>query len=298
MTPGEVLTIGAQKVTVGSLLVQGDMCDLYHGSITGSPKESPNKTLTIWERLKEAEGGSKNLPCIIKVARHPMDNDLVDNEAKTLNELFPSAHKEEKFLRYIPQFYGTAFHGKNLFTVLQHFKEAVSLEAVLRAYPKGIDYRDLAWMVKRAFAGLGFAHFNGFVHGAVIPPHILVQPLKHGGKIVDWAYAIKSKSHRSIKAVSIDWKAYYAPEVFAKQFPTAATDVYMVAKCAVALLGGNLETNEMPPTVPKEIQDFFGKCLVAAPSKRPQVIWDLHDELEAILLKLVGKPAYRPFVMP
>ena len=101
-----------------------------------------------------------------------------------------------------------------------------------------------------------------------------------------------------IRAISVDSEAFYAPEILRKMTPTPATDLYMAAKCAVALLGGNVETDQIPDTVPVPIRAFFSGSLLRAPEKRPQDAWDLHEEFDKLLQALVGPPKYRAFSMP
>jgi serine/threonine protein kinase len=101
-----------------------------------------------------------------------------------------------------------------------------------------------------------------------------------------------------IKAMSVNYEKFYAPEILLKQTPTPATDIYMAAKSAVALLGGDVETNQVPDTVPVQIKAFLSSSLIQAQSKRPQDAWDLHEDFDKLLLNLVGKPEYRPFSMP
>jgi len=113
-----------------------------------------------------------------------------------------------------------------------------------------------------------------------------------------------------IKAISVPYRAYYPPEVLRKQRPGPHTDLFMAAKCAVALLGGNVETNQLPPSIvhgdfhgdPEvtrtRIQAFLQLSLLDAPSKRPHDAYQVHEDFETLLLSLVGKPRYRHFAMP
>jgi hypothetical protein len=73
----------------------------------------------------------------------------------------------------------------------------------------------------------------------------------------------------------------------------------MAAKCMVALLGGDLKSNELPDTVPEPIRDFLLGFLVQAVEKRTLcAAWDAHDKFDKILLDILGKHSYRPFKIP
>lgn len=327
--------------------------------------ESPHKRrFSVQEKLYEGDltdlyacsysNGASDKTALLKITRERKDNDLVENEASILGVIYPPRAREEKFYRYFPKvidsFLLTQDRTNRRVTVLPRFEGYLSFEEIIRAYPKGIDFRDMVWMFKRLLVGIGFAHLQGVVHGAVVPSHVLVHPTEHGAKIIDWSYALnfapppKTKdpdpvvdpkanpavarsvwdrvhdlnlydtdptgsapapkgkpgdpSKQHIKAISVAYDKFYAPEVFKKQSPTPATDIFMAGKCAIALLGGDVENNTMPDEVPKQIQAFLSGAVLASPRKRPQDAWDLHEAFDNLLRRLVGPPKYRPFHMP
>src|SRR5262249_891785 len=151
-----------------------------------------------------------------------------------------------------------------------------------------LDFRDVVWMVKRLLVVLGFVHRRGFVHGAVLPPHLLVHPVDHGARLVDWCYAVPPGQR--VRALSVAYRDLYAPEIAAKQPVTPQTDIYMAARCALALVGRT--------HVPRALRTFFETCLARSPARRPDDAWKLHDELEELLRRLVGPPRYRRLRMP
>jgi hypothetical protein len=172
----------------------------------------------------------------------------------------------------------------------------VSLAAVMRAYPTGIAAADAAWMFNRLLAILGVIHGMGLVHGAVTLDHMLIRPHDHNGLLLDWCYSVPSGS--PIKAVNLAYTADYPPEVQARQPATAATDLYMAARCLLRLLGGDPVTGELPTPVPKPIRLLLHSCLLPSPHRRANDAWELFDEFQTILGQLYGPPRFRPFVMP
>lgn len=239
---------------------------------------------------------------VVKVTRFQADNDLSSAEAATLATLFPETAGDVKFYRYLPRPLTEPFlnFGRHV-NVLSYIEGHLTLEEILQRLPKGIDFRDMVWMFKRTLVAIGFAHTRGVIHGAVLPPHIMVHPTGHGAKLVDWSYAIAANSKASIKAYPAAYRDYLAPEVLAKQFPTPATDIYMAAMTAVSLLVGGPHPEQLAESardIPKPIQDFLVQCLAKRPNDRPQNAWDLHEALDKLLLTVVGKPAYRPFALP
>lgn len=281
----QVIKTAKREYEVSRLITQGDLADLYACT------------------YKE---GKKEFNALFKLAQSPADNDLMENESRVLTAMYPSSQKEEKFFRYLPKPIDSfmlrgATRTNRRANVMQYASGYVTFADIIKAYPKGLNYKDVVWMFKRLLAGLGFAHNkHQVIHGAVIPTHVLVHPTEHGAKIIDWCYAVPEwkKGTGRIKALSSPYKSFYAPEVLAKKAPTPQTDLYMAAKCAVALLGGNIHTNQMPDEVPRPIQAFLGSCLLTAQNKRPDDAWKLHEDFDELLLRLVGKPRYRPLTMP
>lgn len=275
---------------LGDLLTQGDKSDLYTCSFADAPKKA-----------------------LLKIAQSPADNDLLENEARILREIFPEKQIEERFYRHLPRLIDSfkarsatapAAHARPVETfrqvnVLELFGGFHSIADVIRAYPVGLDFRDVVWMWKRLLSVLGFIHREKrVIHGAILPTHVMVHPTEHGAKIIDWCYAVKMEKDARIKALSAPYRDFYAPEILMRCPAGPATDIYMSAKCVLALLGGNISTNEMPKNVPERFQGFVKSCLLKAPTRRPDDAWALHGELDELLLKLVGKPKYRPFQMP
>ena len=289
-----VLTVGTKEYRVGKHLFTGDYSDIYECVVPSDAQG--NKGGTWYDRILEEDGPT--LDGVIKIAKDTSYNDLGQNEAKILEKLFPKQAGDVKFYRYLPRLLETfelPVSGRQA-VVLPLFREHLTLKDILQAYPTGIDFRDMVWMFKRTLVGTGFVHKNGVVHGAILPDHVLVHPTGHGAKLLDWSFAIEAGDH--IRGISGGYSDYYPPEVFDKEKALPATDIYMTAKCAVALLGGNVVTNEMPTTVPKEIQVFLERCLVKNPHRRLSDAWDVHEQFDVLLQKLVGKPTYRPFAVP
>jgi hypothetical protein len=261
---------GKSVFVVGDPWAKGDVCDLY---------------------FCEADGK----PAILKIAQHPSVNDLVENEAKSLRTLREGVAPEQaKLLKLLPEL-GASFMlaGKppRRVNVLSAHVGYLTLSEVKAAFPNGLDFRDVVWMFKRALMVIGFTHRRGLVHGAVLPPHLLVHPTEHGAKLLDWSYSVPLRG--TIKAISAAHRGFYPEEVLSKQPATPATDIYMLARCVVSLLGVGLRKD-----IPPRLMGFLDGCLLRKPGHRPQDAWALHEERDALLQRLVGPPKYRPLIMP
>ncbi len=281
----QIIETPKRKYIVTDRLAQGDLADLYRCAYTQDGKEHQ---------------------AVFKIAQSAADNDLLDSEHKTLSAMYPPAQPEEKFYRYLPKlldsFLLRASGVNRRVNVLGLADGYVPVSEVMTVYPSGLDYRDAAWIFNRALEGLWFVHHEKkVVHGAILPPHLLVHPVGHGGKLVDWCYAVRDwkTSGDRVRAISKAYRGYYPPEIAAKRPVTPQTDIYMLAKCMVALLGGDVTTNQMPDAVPKPVKGFLTSCLIETQAKRPNDAGQLREEFEELLRRLVGERQYRgPLVMP
>lgn len=253
----------------------GDLCDVYTAQVDGKRK------------------------VIIKVVRHPKNNDLVSAEATALREIHD--HLDRTPLRaHFPVLIET-FRIKDMVgaerqtNVLRYEAETFSLADVWKKYPDGIDPADAAWMFNRLIAALGKTHEIGLVHGAVVPEHVLIRPKDHNGILIDWCYSVRTGEQ--IKAISPSRKAFYPPEVLQKLSATPATDLFMAAQCMTFILGGDVATGQLPASVPKPITALLRACLIPAPKRRYQNAWRIFDDFKEILERLYGTPKFRPFTM-
>ncbi len=275
MTP-QVIQASKRKYIVTDVLTHGDLADVYLCSYTE---------------------GSAERRAAFKLAQSAADNDLLENEQKTLSTIYPPGQAEVKSYRYLPKLLDsfllrTEHGGNRRVNILELADGYVSVAEVMKAYTVGLDLRDMAWMFKRALAALWFVHtHHKMVHGAILPEHILVHPTGHGAKIVDWCYAVKIGER--VKAISKAGRAYYAPEVLSKAPATAKTDIYMLGKCMTALLG-SMDSHSNA----RAARSFLKTLTVDDPGRRPDDAGQLHEEFDELLHRLVGERVYRPLAMP
>ncbi|RSM54672.1 molecular chaperone DnaJ [Actinoplanes sp. ATCC 53533] len=226
---------------------------------------------------------------LLKLPRSPGDNDLLRAEAAALTTL--AADGDPKFRAYAPRLLESFTHedagrARRTANVIARQRGFVSLAEVHAGYPGGLDPRDVAWMWRRLFTGLGWAHRAGLVHGAVLPEHVLVHPDEHGLVLVDWCYSVPAGA--TVPALVARHRAAYPPEVTAKQPATAATDIFMATGLMLRLIRN-------PPDA---LRRFARGCRYDKPRMRPQDAWHLLGELDELLDDLYGPRRFRPFAMP
>ena len=226
---------------------------------------------------------------LLKISRHPQNNDLLETEARHLQQLdqwLTNDPLRAHFATLNEHFMvrDGAGHLRQV-NVLAHETGYVSLAEVMRGYPTGIEAADMAWMFNRLLAALGTLHAHGLVHGAIVPAHLLLRLSDHNGLLIDFAYSVPLG--QPIKAISPPHWAFYPPEVLQKRPSSPATDLFMAARCMKRLLGKT--------AVPRPIDALLQSCLLASPHRRANDAWELFDQFQEILRRLYGAPQFRPF---
>ena len=262
-----------------ALLAEGDICDVHLA--TGS------------------DGGAY----VLKIARSPDDADLLDNEAATLSALWGSAEPGvEEFVKYLPRLVGTVDvrSGREALraNVLAPIEEYVPLDEIVRAYPNGVDPRHMVWMANRILAILAWTHRNGIVHGAVVPTHLLYHPVSHGGILLDWCYATRTKDRSRLQSLAPDYRAYYPPEILDGRPPMPADDTGMLARCMIRVLGGDPETGDIPSSVPEPIAHVLRRMVPHIGAVEFPNSGELREVWSRAAEQAYGKRQYTAFAMP
>lgn len=271
--------------TIEQSLARGDIANLYRCQFDGRPG-------------------------VFKVARNAADNDLIQAEASILRHLrTPDRPEATGFFPYLPEIidsFGFREEGgsNRQANVLAELAGFYSLEEVIRAYPDGLSPKHMAWIWRQLLQALGYTHARGVIHGAVLPPHVLIHP-SHDLLLVDWCYAVRQDKTTGahIPAISEEYEAWYPPEVAAKAAALPGVDLFMSARLMVALMGGDPLTGELPrvvagQTIQPRLRGLIKSCLLVPPRQRPQDAWRLRSEFTQLIEELWGPRQRIPFTMP
>ena len=145
-------------------------------------------------------------------------------------------------------------------------------------------------MIRRAFEGIGWVHDRGYVHGAMLPEHVIVHPTEHGARLVGWSYSVR-KGQR-LTAISAARKSMYPASVMKREPATPVLDVQMLGGCATLLLSD--KKGKLRSDVPGEVSTFLNACR----SGKVKDGWDAYRAFDLVLGKCYGKRQYRAFAMP
>jgi serine/threonine protein kinase len=282
-----VLKTPMREYVVQHLLTKGDICNLF---------------------LADYTLGKRTETAIFKVARSPIDNDLVQNESDILKRL--SSADDGKFTAFFPKLLETFLYqdsemsaGRNANILgfdrdIPSLLELYSLAEVKNHYVGGIESGDMAWMWRRLLLILGFAHDAGTIHGAILPTHVLIHPKLHAVILIDWSYAVHNAAQTKgyIRAISSPYEAWYPSAVLDKQMPATGLDISMGAKTMIDVLGGDAVKGDIPKTVPKELRKYFEGFV--GKSNQSVDAWSALKEFDGLLEKLWGERTFKPFTMP
>jgi hypothetical protein len=264
--------------TLQQLLAAGDVADVYIGSAPGD----------------SAKGEASSF--ILKVSRKPDGDIHLEYERRALAALCGKADGTT-YRKYVPtlteSFRMEGPSGRRV-NVFLHEPGQWTLEQVHEQHP-ALDGRHLGWIFKRLLTVLGFCHREGRVHGAVLPGHVLIHTGNHGLQLIGWRRSVAVG--RLVQETSARYGEWYPPEIRQRQPATAATDLFLAARCLIYLAGGDPVSGRMPDAIPVLMQRFIETCLFPSVSMRPGDAWKLMEELDRLLLKLYGPPKFHPLTM-
>jgi hypothetical protein len=276
------MTLGNRNWLIEKQIASGESAAVYTGRLARWPTEL----------------------VIIKILQKTENERYLDNEWETLNQLLRSHAKgAEVFSRMIPQpvvygkIAGGEFSGSKALILRWESGFYHSFDDVCRLYPEGIPARASIWVWRRILEMLGFLHDSGYVHGAVVPAHLLAQQNEHGvrligygrsGRINDPVYEDQSLLLPYFPTPIKDWKVL-SPQL----------DMVMSAKCVIKMLGGDPATNTLPTTVPIKLAEVIKKY-AQLDDKYPSNFnaWTIHQELGRIADAVYGAPVFIPIDMP
>lgn len=249
--------------------------------------------------------GSGRQDVTLKITRDPQNNDLAENEALALQTL-KSGKAAKKFANYLPPLLDSFFYEEdgilrqvNVFERAQNWH---TLSTLHRAFPHGLDPKEVSWIWRRILVALGFAHLNGLIHAAVLPCNIEILPELHGLRLAEWSYAVPIAGSTAgefgpcLSVLDPAYREWYPAEIQRGEAPLPGTDIAMAAGCMIELLGGDPIQKTIPASVPQSLRAFFKGCCLPGKRSTPQDAWALKNEYEELIDQLWGEQKFHPFV--
>jgi hypothetical protein len=258
-------------------------------------------------RFKDA---ATEVEAIVKIARDARTNALLVNEAAVLRQLH-AADGAARFTPFLPAVEASFSYGDdpsspprqvNVLRMHEEIRspdELYALSEIRDQYPTGLDGRDVAWMWRRLLSILGFAHAQSVVHGAVLPPHVLIEPREHKLMLIDWCCAVADaqNNRHPLTIISGGHASWYKRQGATKTPPTPELDIAFGVRCMIELLGGDPVSADFPPTVDPALKRYFQRCLGGGSGPRLDA-WKLLDDFDHLIEALWGARQFRPLTMP
>lgn len=230
----------------------------------------------------------------IKIANEQSDNDFIWRELRVLKMLHEKNGAQRKHLPVLLDHFTTS--GGKAGLILRYLEDCQDFCTILARpeYAKGVDRKHMVWMLNRLLSAVGYAHSLGIVHCNITPEHLMVHGPTHNITLIDWCWSAISPAKTGDQFKIAD-KHFSAPEVERKNLPHPASDIYSIGKCMIHILGGNVETNEMPDTVEEELQRFIQYLVMDSMVQRPHDAWYQWRYLDGLVRGLWGKKKFIEF---
>lgn len=268
------LTIADRGYALERVLAQGDVATIYYGRCTAG-----------------ANGGAE---VVAKVAQEVADNSFILAEIQALKLLHNGEGAQRKQLPAVLD----VFHDQSgRAGLVLPWLEGYDGAALRERFSGGVPPEHVIWIGRRMLSVIGFAHNLGVLHGNIEPAHIVVRARDHHVALIDWCYAIVEPA-RTQQGFRVYNPQYSGPEVAEKKPPIPASDLYSIGRVMLHLLGGDLQTGDMPDSVDAKLQRFVRYLTRTSPLQRAQDAWEMFSELGRLRGQIYGPHRFQEFVVP
>jgi len=220
--------------------------------------------------------------CIVKISNDG-GFEQANKEIRVLNSLGEN--------QYFPKLVGSTTvldnQNRRVVNIFPSLENKYSIRQIKEKYPGGVGAKTAAWMINRMLEFTVMMHNKDYIHCGILPHNVFFDKVDHGIFIVDFSQSNKGEV---LKTINGDYRDFYPPEVFHKEGVSTGTDLYMIAKCALLLMGG-----KGFESVPKEIYSYIDSWLIPNRFRRPSDLCKTREQFGDLLKSLFGKPKYVQF---
>jgi hypothetical protein len=166
-----------------------------------------------------------------------------------------------------------------------------TLEDVRRLLPGGVEAPVAVWMWRRVLELLAALHRDGLAHGAILPPHLLIQERDHGVRVVGFGCA----GAPGMPLAARDPRFATSRPGAGPERISPGRDVQMSAQAVAFALGGDFATGALPATVPAPLAALVAQV---AEGRAGEDAWALRERVGALSRELFGPPSFHPLELP
>lgn len=228
------------------------------------------------------KGTSDSGVIYLKMVIDPNDNKLIDDEYGVLSSL------RHHSLPYVEQ----SVKINNSKAIIMREIKGILMTELFDEYPSGVPVEHVMWILERLLSVVGYLHSKCIVHGNIKPENIIVNKDNHNVSLVGFSFCIPKANTENAKYRIIN-DFYTAPEVNKNAKVLPCSDIYSVGKIAIALLGGDIATDEMPISINGRIQSFIQKMVAVSPDDRANDAWELWSELSKLRTEVFGTQRFK-----
>lgn len=136
----------------------------------------------------------------------------------------------------------------------------LNLEELKEEYGN-LNEEHIGWILERLLSSVGYLHSNNIVNGNIKPSNIWINAENHNITIIDNSLAIENaddiNSNYKIK------NDIYTPNNINKNSKVLPyVDIYAIGKIAINLLGGDINSNELPKNTNSKLKGFIQKLIM------------------------------------
>lgn len=240
---------------------------------------------------------------LAKCLRADEDRDLFTSEWAILQALQAStAAGAEHFTRLLPQ---PVAHGQARLGVRGSEGERTMLVYgfasgfvhtfvdARRHYSSGIPAAAAVWLWKRILEVASFIHRSGYVHGALVPRHLLIHARDHGVRFCGFGSTVRAA--RPLVAFPAADAEFNSAAGAAGRPVGPSHDITTSARSILWLLGGDAQA--APATTPAPLSALLERA--AQPDAGGlRDAWAVREELDAVARQVFGAPRFVPFPLP
>lgn len=279
----EKIRVGDRRVVVLGRLAEGDGCDVF---LARSDSRLAELLLLKAPRTTEAEAH-------------------LTRGWRALERLQESETQGAEFFSgLLPQqvALGRIGGAKGRFCGIYRYRSGFvhTFEDLLAEHRGGVDGKAIVWLWKRVLELLGWVHQSGWVHGAVLPQHLLVHARDHGVTLVGWSAATSNAraAREPLPLTSEPRRAFYPEAQWQGRPATPASDLTMTARCVLYALGGDVEARRVPASVPAAISALLEAYLDDGGAGRTDDAWALKERVSEAGRAAYGPPRFNRLRMP
>jgi len=226
----------------------------------------------------------------IKIVNDVKDNHRIDQERRVLDIIHTKDVPQKRHVAIVFSHFETNERMPRKGIIFRRIG-GYDFNQVMRQHRAGVDQTRVDWILDRYLSLFTILHRSDtdIVHGRLCPSRMMVRTKSHNAFLFSWGEAMIGPEQQ-YRYASDDFDAQFlAPESVNGGLIGPWTDIYSLGKIMIWLLGGNVQTNEMPTKVNAKFQKFLLKMVESDYERRVYDAYELYQEKNVLVESLWGR---------